>query len=161
MKKQTLIWGFAALVTSLFVFTSAKQGNDVVSWTFSTTCLSPGKVKVTAKGVIEKGWHIYDVVPMENEFGSFPTKFILRDTVHLALEGNTTSPTKVHESFDEALGMEARYYEGEVVVEQVFKVMGQTDSLRFAVEYQACDDKQCIFPWPKTQALLIPSDCKK
>ncbi|MCB0738882.1 MAG: hypothetical protein KDC92_15340 [Bacteroidetes bacterium] len=138
---------------------SFKADKKVVSWNYKVECINGNEVKLTATGTITKGWHVYSVEQLEGLFAPAPSSVILVDTLNLEKKGATTSPSKIHEDWDPALEMKSKYYENEIVMEQSFNILNKTDSVRFMIEFQACDNKQCIFPFPERIALPMPEKC--
>lgn len=164
MKK--LILGLLA-VFALSVFHTGPlmaqpEGEEHVKWTFTAECVSEGEIKLTATAEIDEGWHLYDVVPMEGLFAPAATRIYLDEEYKDAeLVGGTTSKTEVHEEYEPALEMDARYYENEAVIEQVFKVKGGVSEVKFFIDYQVCDDRSCMYPLPEEFSVSVPEGCVK
>lgn len=133
------------------------QAVQPVSWSYEIDYLGNNQVKVTAIAAIEDGWHVYDVGKMEGLYAPNATSLFTEDTLNLKAVGPTTSTSEIHESFDKALEMNARYFEGEAVISRVFELLKPVSDINVLLEYQACDDEKCIFPLPEEINLKIKS----
>ncbi|MGK5093217.1 cytochrome c biogenesis protein CcdA [Deltaproteobacteria bacterium TL4] len=106
------------------------------------------KVRVVVSANIVEGWHIYSVIPSEDEFAPPPTK-IEWNTPALVPQSPVyeTNPLVEH---DAVLGMVLAYHETGSKFYQNFKipenfVLG-THQLEGKIQYQTCSDKLCLPP---------------
>lgn len=162
MKK--LIFGLLALFAFSVSCTAQEGGADEehVKWTFVAECISEGEIRLTATAKIDKGWHLYDVVPMEGLFAPAATRIYLdEEYTEAELVEGTTSKTVVHEEYEPALEMDARYYEEEAIIQQVFKVQNGVTDVKFYIDYQVCDDRSCMYPLPEEFSVSVPEGCVK
>lgn len=114
-----------------------------VKWNFSTKQLSPGEVELIFSASIEKTWHLYSQEVKPD--GPLPTAFIFEESDKFKLIGKASEPS-AKEEYDPVFEMNIKYFSNEAVFRQKIKVLSKDDfTLKGSVEFQACDDKACIF----------------
>ncbi len=134
-----------------------------VMWKISLQDKGDGRVELTARALIQQGWHLYDVTIPEG--GPYPTELTVEE-----LKGATqTGPFKgsgprFRKEFDKTFDMEVGFYESTATFTQLFTV---TDKEAFAlkgdVRAQACNDEECTPPLPvdfSFTAADLPADFK-
>lgn len=143
MKKLLFVFSF------LFVSLCSAQILEPVKWTTSVEKISDTEYKLTAKAVIDSGWHMYSQnVP---EGGPVATSFIFDDQGGaFKIIGNTIEG-EGYTALDPVFKKTIKYFENTAVFEQKIEVSGTKTSLTALVEFMACDDTKCL---PPTEAEL-------
>ena len=113
--------------------------------------------RILIKGRVVEGWHIYSLVPAEDEFAPLPTNVMMESEQHLELIGPPYETNPVM-AFDPVIGMELSYHENSFYFFQNLRLAesasaGQTFSSNLSIRYQACSDKICLPP--KTEKLTL------
>jgi thiol:disulfide interchange protein len=126
----------------LSFFASAQP--DPVKWTFELEPLENAEYLLRFKAKIAEKWHLYGQELPED--GPLPTVFMFSN------EGEgfeTLGGVKESEpitAFDSIFEMELQYFDLEATFEQRIKVTDPNlNAIEGEIEYQACDDKLCIF----------------
>ncbi|MGB0431106.1 MAG: protein-disulfide reductase DsbD domain-containing protein, partial [Bacteroidia bacterium] len=118
---------------------------DPVSWNFSAKNLGENIIEITAKPIIEEGWHLYADLGQDLPI---PTTFWLKDSVDgykYTIEGeNWLEPalTNDEKHMDELFGVEVAYVGGERVFKQKVRLKEALTSISGELEYQVCDDQR-------------------
>ncbi|MCB0738883.1 MAG: thioredoxin family protein, partial [Bacteroidetes bacterium] len=165
MKRFKLI-KLLALLAIAFGGIAELKAQDPVKWEVKAECLGDKKVKLIATATIEDGWHVYDVVAIEESDPikalsvPTPTRLYTDDAETFKDLGETTSPTKVHEEFDPVLDMNSRYWDKHCIIERTVELLKDVETIECYIEYQSCDDKQCIFPMPELIEVEVPAQCR-
>ncbi len=114
-----------------------------------------GEQTITVTLNIDKGWHIYaNPVGNEDLEGADTTVKIAGKGLSKVVK--ITYPPGKEES--SVLGKYKAYTTQAVVTAVVQRVQADTEALEVSVQYQACDDKQCLLP--KTVKLKVPAEGK-
>lgn len=143
----------------------AQNEPEYVKWTYTAECgEKPNEVVVKIHADILEPWHLYDVVRLEAEFPPNETKVVIPEAEEgeswgYKLKGSTTSPTKLHEEYEPALDMVAKYFTGEADFVQVFKLERDVEEITFQIDYQVCTESQCAYPWPINCVVKVPKGC--
>lgn len=126
---------------------------DPVKWTILTapkTAKPGGVFKVVLSVHIDEGWHLYTFKKAEG--GPVPTSVSTAGPQSFKLVGSIDAPVGVT-AFEERFGMEVEYYFGEVeigVPMEVYRIVKPGKArLALEVQYQVCDNRQCL-PSKKT-----------
>jgi thiol:disulfide interchange protein DsbD len=126
------------MVIYLLPFAAMAQLSDPVKWTWKAEPLKAGEYKLVFTARIEPEWHIYSLIPAADGFERTSIRFAKNDKV--TLMGNTTERGgKVHEAFDEYLGISLKQFEEEMICEQVIKVSTAT-KVTGSIEFMACKE---------------------
>ena len=132
---------------TLFVFANFMSFSQIlnpVSWTFSSE-QNEQEVKLLFKASIEGNWHMYDINLPEG--GPISTSFHYNDSTLFDFVGEMKSNPKSHELFDTSFQMNIRYFEKEVMFEQIIKLKSDNvSSLGGHVEFVVCNDETCLPP---------------
>jgi len=115
-----------------------------VSWSTSFEKVNQNEYIITYKASIEENWHLYGLnIPPE---GPLPTLFnynIIEDQITLKND-MIQGFTKIE--FDSVFNMNLSFFEKEAIFKQSVIINNPSiSSLTGEIEYQACDDKVCIF----------------
>ena len=114
-----------------------------VKWSFKTNRLSDTEAELQFTATIDKGWHLYSQdVP---EDGPMPTVFTFDKPVGYKLVGKVSEPKPIEE-YDEMFKMTVKYFGQKAVFSQKIVITSNKPlKISGVVEFQSCDDKQCLF----------------
>lgn len=140
MKKFSLLL-VAVLVTVTGAFA---QIHNPVKWSVAQKKLSSTEGVVFIKATIQPGWNIYSQnVP---DGGPIPTSFAFKSSKDYTLDGKTAEP-KAKTKYEDVFQMTVPYFTQEVIFQQKVKLnANKPTTVSGAVEWQACDDTQCLPP---------------
>src|SRR5262249_55078160 len=110
-----------------------------------------GEQSVTVTLTIEKGWHIYANPVGNADFEGADTTVKVTGKGVAKVVKITYPPGKEENSI---LGKYKAYTTKAVITAVVQRAPGNLEPLDVSVQYQACDDKQCLLP--KTIKLKVP-----
>ena len=142
MKKGLVL--IVILVTALQA--SFGQILDPVKWTWAAEPMPmvKGKYKLVFKAKIENNWHVYSQTVPEDGPRPLVITFNKKNNDIEYIGPTKESGPKVHNEFEKMFGMKTKYYADEMTCEQVIKV-NKDMLITGTLEYQTCDDKQCLF----------------
>lgn len=149
---------FYYLIFLSFSFLSfAQVEEEPVQWTTQLNHISETRVALEFKASIAEKWHLYSLEEFED--GPLPTEFVFTyDTLKLTPAGPITSGTPKVE-FDQIFEIDLPFFDTEATFEQQFEVLDATASeISGEINYQACDDRVCIF---RTETFRIALDGSK
>ena len=149
---------FYYLIFLSFSFLSfAQVEEEPVQWTTQLNHISETRVALEFKASIAEKWHLYSLEEFED--GPLPTEFVFTyDTLKLTPAGPITSGTPKVE-FDQIFEIDLPFFDTEATFEQQFEVLDDTASeISGEINYQACDDRVCIF---RTETFRIALDGSK
>ncbi len=133
------------LATIALLFSVGLQAQtNVVRWSSSAQEIEPGLFRVEIKGMIEPGWHVYDLVVREG--GPVATSVTFDCPEGVSLEGELQCPSKVVLYQDDVFEMEIGYIEKMVRLIQTVRVNKAEAELKATLEYMACTEGQCLPP---------------
>ena len=135
--------GLLFLLLSISTLAYSQENNTKVEWSDAISWKNDSIVEVHVIAEIDEHWHIYGM-DLGDELGPIPTSIIFNQNDSLLLK-DAIHREKPITSFDESFGIEVTYYEGRVVFTQTFVFKGDT-TLKYGVEYMACDNSQCLPP---------------
>lgn len=134
---------FTGLLFLIFIPRVSAQAEQV-SWETSVEKVSDTEYELVIRASIVENWHLYATnIP---EGGPIPTSFTFEgEGTDFELEGDILE-SEAHMEYDNIFEMELSYFDGEAVFKQKIKLLRpDVTSIQGLVEYQACDDKSCIF----------------
>ena len=149
---------FYYLIFLSFSFLSFVQvEEEPVQWTTQLNRISETRVALEFKASISEKWHLYSLEEFED--GPLPTEFVFTyDTLKLTPAGPITSGTPKIE-FDQIFEIDLPFFDTEATFKQQFEVLDATASeISGEINYQACDDRVCIF---RTETFRIALDGSK
>ena len=149
---------FYYLIFLSFSFLSfAQVEEEPVQWTTQLNRISETRVALEFKASIAEKWHLYSLEEFED--GPLPTEFVFTyDTLKLTPAGPITSGTPKVE-FDQIFEIDLPFFDTEATFKQQFEVLDATASeISGEINYQACDDRVCIF---RTETFRIALDGSK
>lgn len=139
MKKLTLV-----IIVLFFTITGAfAQIYNPVKWTVASKRLSPTEAIIYLRATIQDGWHIYSQNVADG--GPIRTSFTFPKTKDYTLVGKTAEPKPISK-YEEVFKMNVGYFSKEVVFQQKVKLAKGAKTVKGSVEFQACDDTQCLPP---------------
>ncbi len=120
------------------------QSQEQVVWTTALEKVSDDTYLLKFKAKIKPKWHLYSQHLPDN--GPLPTEFIFKgDEGQFDIVGSTQEG-KSKTAYDPIFEMELSWFDGEAQFEQKIKLLNpDLVSIEGEINYQACDDKLCIF----------------
>ncbi len=131
------------------------QPIDPVTWKFSSeqTGDRPSASSGQRSGVIfelifeaeiDPPWHMYSAYLPEN--GPIPTRPSFENLEGVELVGDIVEVTKPKVKFDEGFQMDVGTIDGRAEFRQKVKITGSSATVSGEIEYQVCDDANCLPP---------------
>lgn len=149
---------FPALAWGQFDSEQEPVPEEIVSFslTLEPELPRPGEeLRAIITGQVIPGWHVYSLVPSQDELAPPPTKLTLDSSAHIqaVMPPYETNPIS---DFDPVIGMELNYHENDFRFYQNFKLpqsLAAHEKVQQAIKirYQACSDRICLPP--KTEIL--------
>ena len=128
----------------LFFWTLVIQSQEHVLWTKALEKVSHDTYLLKFKAKIESKWHLYSQNLPEN--GPLPTEFIFKGVEEQFDLVGVTQESKTKTAFDPIFQMEVSWFDNEAFFEQKIKLRNlDLAFIEGEINYQACDDKLCIF----------------
>ena len=142
------------LLLSVTQLLSAQNEEEPVQWTTQLNRVSPAVVELEFNALIAEKWHLYSLEEFED--GPLPTEFVfVYDSLQLAPVGPTSSSTPKVE-FDQIFQIDLPFFDNAAVFKQQFKLLDPAaKEISGEINYQACDDRVCIF---RTEPFRIALD---
>ena len=131
-------------IINLFVgFSAFSQLQEPVKWSFKANRINDTIAELQFVAKIDMTWHMYSqLVPKD---GPRPTVFTFDKPNGFQLIGKVTEP-KPFEEYDEMFEMKVKYFQMQSNFTQKIKIQSNKHvRVTGAVEFQACDNKSCIF----------------
>ncbi len=152
MIKSLLNKGIFLLILLTGFFSNA-QIQKPVEWETEVKKLSETEYQLVFNAFIEENWHLYSQNLPEG--GALPTVFIFENSGdQYELVGETKESEPITE-YDEVFEMDLSFFAFTATFTQNIKVTDPTiGSINAKVEYQACDDKACIFDSKKLRFII-------
>lgn len=147
MKRITLGTAKVLIITFilnvLVAFSAFSQLQEPVKWSFKASRINDTIAELQFTAKIDMTWHMYSQqVPPD---GPRPTLFSIDKPKGFQLMGKVKEP-KPKEEFDEMFEMIVKYFASEATFTQKIKIQSNKPvKVTGEIEYQACDDKSCIF----------------
>lgn len=135
---------YLLLLTFLSCGVFAQGEDEPVVWTTTLERLSKTDAVLHFKANIQKKWHLYSLEEFED--GPLPTEFTYTyDSLQIALNGEMLSSVPKKE-FDQIFEIDLPFFEDEATFSQAIVLLDPAvEEIRGEINYQACDDKVCIF----------------
>jgi thiol:disulfide interchange protein DsbD len=141
----------ALLITLFFTaFITQAQVLNPVTWTGKTEKLSETEFNLIFKAEIEKHWHLYSqTMPIGDDIITpNPTEFIfdsLSQINNFNLIGKTLESPYIT-AFDKVFEMDLNYFDTKATFTQKIEVLNpDLKIIEVQIDFQACDDKSCIY----------------
>lgn len=134
----------AAIV--LFGATSAKAQLNPITWSFSAKKTSDKMYEIHMTATIQTKWHLYSQTQPDDAI-AIPTKFTINANPLFTREGKIKEVGTMEKFKDADLGVSANQYSKTVNFVQKVKLKANVKTnFTGTVEYQTCDDHQCLPP---------------
>lgn len=120
------------------------EGNDPVKWNIELQKLSTNEFILRYTANISKGWNVYSIYTEDN--GPVPTSLIFESKDGIELSGKPIEKGHLKEGIDKIFGVNVKkfYLDQAYIIEQKIIVKDKTKPLQGNINYQACDDEQCM-----------------
>ena len=145
------------LLSCLPILVVAQMEEEPVKWSTSIDRTSKDVVVLQFDATIAEKWHLYSL----EEFidGPLPTEFtFVFDSLKIQLNGETTSGTP-KTAFDEIFQIDLPFFDQAAQFRQQFKLLDpNAKEISGEINYQACDDRVCIF---RTEPFIVRLDGSK
>lgn len=141
---KKIFYKIPVLFFFLSTFLSYSQILKPVEWETEVKKISETEYQLIFNAFIEEHWHLYSQELPEG--GANPTEFIFENAgKNYELVGETGESESVTE-FDPVFETEQSFFSDRATFTQNIKVTDpQMGTIKAKVEFQACDDKTCIF----------------
>lgn len=135
----------------------AQTEEEPVIWTTSVDRISKNVITLQFDATIAEQWHLYSLEEFDD--GPLPTEFtFVFDSLQIQLEGKTTSGTPKR-AFDEIFQIDLPFFDNEAQFTQRFTLLDpNAKQISGEINYQACDDRVCIFRTEPFQIMLDGSE---
>ena len=145
------------ILTLLLAVPAFGQMNQPVSWKAEAVQVEGNTYEIRATGTIVGAWHIYDLTDYGTS-GPNGTIFTVEDGGKVKLLGEPYISSEVHKGFDDVFGIEIGTCESPVVIcQKVELLQGNEVTVPVTVEWQACNDENCIPPDDYTMDVTLPA----
>ena len=142
-----------SLLLALPVFAQPMQP---VSWKAEAVQVEGNTYEIRATGTIAGAWHIYDLTDYGSS-GPNGTIFTVEDGGKVKLVGDPYIASEVHRGFDDVFGIEIGTCDSPVVIcQKVELLQGNEVEVPVTVDWQACNDENCIPPDDYTMNVKLP-----
>ena len=147
---------FKLLILTLLLAVPAFAQQQPVSWKAEAVQVEGNTYEIRATGTILGNWHIYDLTDYGSS-GPNGTIFTVEDGGKVKLLGDPYISSEVHRGFDDVFGIEIGTCESPVVIcQKVELLQGNEVTVPVTVEWQACNDENCIPPDDFTADVTLP-----
>lgn len=134
------------LAVIVFAAWSSKAQLNPIMWSFTAKKTGDKAYEIQMKATIQNTWHLYSQTQPDDAI-VIPTSFTINANPLFKLDGKINETGKMEKYKDAALGISANQYSSTVTFVQKIKLKA-TIKTNFSgnVEYQTCDDHQCLPP---------------
>ena len=147
---------FKLLLLTLLLAVPAMAQQQPVSWKAEAVRVEGNTYEIRATGTMGGSWHIYDLTDYGSN-GPCGTIFTVEDGEKVKLVGDPYISSEVHRGFDDIFGIEIGTCESPVVIcQKVELLQGNPVTVPVTVEWQACNDENCIPPDDVTIDVTLP-----
>jgi Disulphide bond corrector protein DsbC len=117
-----------------------------IMWSFTAKKTGDKMYEVQMKATIQNKWHLYSQKQPDDAI-AIPTTFTINANPLFKLEGKISETGKMEKYKDKELGVSANQYSNTVTFVQKIKLKANVKTnFTGNVEYQTCDDHQCLPP---------------
>ena len=106
--------------------------------------LSATEIEVVFTAAIAPGWHIY--APDCPPGGPNPATLTTEKAVGAKAVGGLKASGNARSLFDPVFGMQVKYFEGQAVFTQRYRISSPAYAVKGYLEYSACDERSCMPP---------------
>ncbi len=147
---------FRLLILTLLLAVPAFAQQQPVSWKAEAVQVEGNTYEIRATGTIAGNWHIYDLTDYGSS-GPNGTIFTVDAGDKVKLLGDPYIASEVHKGFDDVFGIEIGTCVSPVVIcQKVELLQGNEVTVPVTVEWQACNDENCIPPDDFTVDVTLP-----
>ena len=114
---------------------------EPVKWNFSYEVISDSTIALKFEAKIKDNWHMYSQF-IENE-PPLSTMFLFEEEPYSSILKVSEGESII--SYDPIFEKDLKYFEKNALFELEIQINDSIDSISGTVEYQACDDKLCVF----------------
>lgn len=137
------------LVVLAIVFFAALSGKaqlNPIMWSFTAKKTGDKAYEIQMKATIQTHWHLYSQTQPDDAI-AIPTTFTINANPLFKRDGKIKETGKLEKYKDVELGVSANQYSTTVTFVQKIKMKANVKT-NFSgnVEYQTCDDHQCLPP---------------
>ena len=144
------------LILTLLLAVPAFAQQQPVSWKAEAVQVEGNTYEIHATGTIAGNWHIYDLTDYGSS-GPNGTIFTVDAGDKVKLLGDPYIASEVHKGFDDVFGIEIGTCDSPVVIcQKVELLQGNEVTVPVTVEWQACNDENCIPPDDFTVDVTLP-----
>ena len=144
------------LILTLLLAVPAFAQQQPVSWKAEAVQVEGNTYEIRATGTIAGNWHIYDLTDYGSS-GPNGTIFTVDAGDKVKLLGDPYIASEVHKGFDDVFGIEIGTCDSPVVIcQKVELLQGNEVTVPVTVEWQACNDENCIPPDDFTVDVTLP-----
>ncbi|MGK2863837.1 MAG: protein-disulfide reductase DsbD domain-containing protein [Chitinophagaceae bacterium] len=137
MMKKT----FFTLIAAVIIQTSFGQILNPVKFSFSKIDKGSNQYEVHIKTSVDPKWHIYSISNPEG--GAVPTSVSFKNATPI---GKSKEIGKLKTTFEKEFNVDQKFYEDQVEFVQLIKLLPGNKKILGAIEYMACNDRQCLPP---------------
>lgn len=131
----------SVLVLIMAAFAVNAQILNPVKLSYSAKKTAANQYELHIKASIDAKWHLYSTVNPDG--GAEPT--VLNFTA-VEKVGKLQEKGAMKTIFEKSFGVNQKYFESTVEFIQVVKVKPGTKKVQGSIEYEVCNDKQCLPP---------------
>jgi len=137
----------------LGIFYLQAQIEEPVVWESRVEQLSEDRYLFSFEATIAPQWHLYS--QFSNPEGAIPTEFIFDANSSYKRIGEVTESESITD-FDQVFEMDLTYFNNSALFQQQIQILdAQLIQIKVEINYQACDDKLCIF---RSEVLRVALD---
>lgn len=132
------------LMFCLPLLASAQAVSEPVQWTTRVERISSTQIELQFEASIADKWHLYSLEEFED--GPLPTEFtFVYDSLSLRLDGKISSSAPQKE-FDQIFQIDLPFFDQTAQFKQRIALLSSSaKEISGQINYQACDDRVCIF----------------
>ena len=139
------------ILNFFIVFNSFSQIEEPVTWNSNINKVSDENYLITIDAYIEKNWRLYSQNLPKG--GPEPTEFIFKEIQGYELL-ESFKESKSIKKYDKLFELELNYFEKEASFSQEIKLVDENiEKIDIEINYQACDDRLCIF---RSELIIVP-----
>ncbi|MDA0794284.1 MAG: thioredoxin family protein [Bacteroidetes bacterium] len=137
----------------LGIFYLQAQIEEPVVWESRVEQLSEDRYLFSFEATIAPQWHLYS--QFSNPEGAIPTEFIFDANSSYKRIGEVIESESITD-FDQVFEMDLTYFNNSALFQQQIQILdAQLKQIKVEINYQACDDKLCIF---RSEVLRVALD---
>lgn len=139
--KRIITISFLLLFSNLLL----AQIQNPVEWAVSSKKIGDKTYEVHITATIDHGWHIYSQTTPDG--GPIPTSITFTKNPLVIVEGKAKEVGKLEQHHEPLFGVDVKQFSNSVDFVQLVKLKAPVKtSMNVAVEFEVCNDKQCLPP---------------